>query len=482
MSCIVGIIRCKKGMGRWSHCVLETCGSSKLLTFMNKRTRTVFHIVTTLILTGFMLSVQAQNVSIPDPGLNAAIRDALHKPAGSLTEQDLLSLVSLIAGERNIKRTDGLEQAVNLTSLDLDSNSLTNFSFPSGLTKLQLLDLSFNSLTQCTLPRDLTNLETLSLQGNLLSDFFVPAGFDGLSELDLRLNRLTSFTLPRDANNLVFLSLFANQLTNVTLPPNLNRLSNLDLEGNRLSSLELPSGLTNLGTLILRGNQLTNLSFPEDMTNLSFVDIGGNQLANLTMPAPLPHLSFLRLSTNRLASLALPSGMTNLQTIFLNGNQLTNLTLAPGMTNLVQLDLRGNRLASLTLPPDVFRLSTLGLDGNPLRTLILSETEAATKFAGLVATLRAQGVSIITYPVTLQLTAPHQTAAAAFAFTLTGPPGVYFVSRSSDLVTWNKVNTATNTLGSILFTDPEPLSSQKFYRAFSLPQDPGAGSTNTIPF
>src|SRR6185503_17608494 len=151
---------------------------------MKERTRTIFKIVSTLILTGVTLSIQAQNVSIPDPDLNAAIRDALHKPVGPVTEQDLLRLVSLIAGERNIKRTDGLDGAVNLNFLDLDSNSLTNFSLPSGLTKLQLLDVSFNSLTQCSIPRDLTNLETISLQGNLLSNFTLPLALIGLTELD----------------------------------------------------------------------------------------------------------------------------------------------------------------------------------------------------------------------------------------------------------------------------------------------------------
>jgi len=41
------------------------------------------------ILTCFALSAGAQEVTIPDPGLNAAIRQALLKPSGPLTEQDL---------------------------------------------------------------------------------------------------------------------------------------------------------------------------------------------------------------------------------------------------------------------------------------------------------------------------------------------------------------------------------------------------------
>jgi hypothetical protein len=45
-----------------------------------------------------LFSAGAQEVTVPDPGLNAAIRDALQKPNGPLTEQDLLSLTNLSAG------------------------------------------------------------------------------------------------------------------------------------------------------------------------------------------------------------------------------------------------------------------------------------------------------------------------------------------------------------------------------------------------
>jgi hypothetical protein len=44
-----------------------------------------------LTLSGHAAPTLAQEVSIPDPGLNAAIRDALQKPSGPLTQQDLLS-------------------------------------------------------------------------------------------------------------------------------------------------------------------------------------------------------------------------------------------------------------------------------------------------------------------------------------------------------------------------------------------------------
>jgi formylglycine-generating enzyme required for sulfatase activity len=417
------------------------------------------------VLASFATPTWADEVSIPDPGLNAAIREELNKPIGPLTDQDLLSLTNLSAGERNIQRTDGLDAARNLRFLDLDSNALTNFSLPSGLTQLELLDVSFNALTQCAIPGELTNLDTLFLPGNALANFTLPAGLTGLNELHLWINRLSSLTVPGDMTNLTILSLFSNQLTNLALPANLKRLDDLDLDSNQLSGLTFPAGLTSLRFLVLPNNQLTGLSFPADMTNLNFVDIGENQLSKLTMPVPLPHLNFLRVSSNKLTSLALPSGMTNLSAIFLQSNQLTNLSLSSGMTNLSQLDLRGNQLTSLTLPPDMTRLGTLLLEGNPLTTLVLSETMAAGRLVATVASLKDQGVSVFTYPLSIQLNRPRQLT-GAFQFEIAGPPGVYTVLQSVNLATWSELGATTNSVGGISFTDTTAhLSSRRFYRA-----------------
>jgi internalin A len=97
--------------------------------------KTRFQIILLLIVMSFVTKVLAQEVSIPDPGLNAAIREALGKPAGPLTSPDLLSLTHLNAALRGVSSLEGLGAALNLTSLYLDNNQLTDFAFPSGLTR-----------------------------------------------------------------------------------------------------------------------------------------------------------------------------------------------------------------------------------------------------------------------------------------------------------------------------------------------------------
>ena len=114
-------------------------------------------------------------MSTPDPDLNAAIREALQKPIGPLTEEELLNLTVLNACCRNVRGLQGLETARNLATLYVMFNQLTNVSIASGLTKLTTLDLSFNPLTNFFLPTGLTNLTSLKLEVNQLTSLKLPA-------------------------------------------------------------------------------------------------------------------------------------------------------------------------------------------------------------------------------------------------------------------------------------------------------------------
>src|SRR2546425_301397 len=131
--------------------------------------KTLSQILRLLVLTSLMATAQAQEVSIPDPGLNAVIRDALQKPAGPLTAQDLLSLTTLYVNDYRVTSLYLLIAAPNLTTLDLDYNQLTDVSFLSGLTNLTTLNLGGNQLTNFSFLSGLMSLTTLDLGGNHLT-------------------------------------------------------------------------------------------------------------------------------------------------------------------------------------------------------------------------------------------------------------------------------------------------------------------------
>ncbi len=244
-------------------------------------------IVLALVLTSFSISIRAQNISIPDPGLDAAIRAALQKPTGPLSQQDLLNLTNLDASGRNIRSAQGLDGARNLLVLSLFNNDLTNFTLSSGTSNLISLDLSDNQISDVTLPASLPKLSALFLEKNQLTNFALPAGLTNLNQLDLGGNELTSFQLPAGLVNLSSLSLDGNQLTNFLLPAGLTNLNQLDLSFNELTNFTLPAGLVNLTNLALTLNELTSFTLPSDVTKLTTLALDLNPLATFVLPDPL---------------------------------------------------------------------------------------------------------------------------------------------------------------------------------------------------
>jgi formylglycine-generating enzyme required for sulfatase activity/Leucine-rich repeat (LRR) protein len=360
-------------------------------------------------------STLAQEVSVPDPGLNAAIRETLQKLSGPLTEQDLLSLTNLNARNRNVSSIAGLESARNLVTLDLEINNLSNVSLLSALTNLSTLDLSVNPLGSFSLPSELTNLTSLTLESDGLTNLTLPVGLTRLNNLDVENNHLTTFnelsnltslvaldlgfnaftnfSLPSGLTNLSTFYFAGNPLTSVTLPPGLTGMTELNLSQNLLTSITLPAGMTNLSELDLFFNQLTNLTLPADLQNLIELDLDFNQLTALNFPSNLTRLSFLHLranqfttfilpeelsgltfldvSKNPLTNIHLPVGLSNLTSLRLSENQLTSLTLPVGLTNLTGLNLTANQLTNLVLPPDLNRLESLNVGSNQLTSLNL---------------------------------------------------------------------------------------------------------------
>jgi internalin A len=154
----------------------------------------------------------AEEVPIPDPGLNAAIRETLGK-SGLLIVQDLLRLTDLNAEARGVSNLEGLEAAPNLTSLRLGGNRLINFSLPAGLTNLTTLDLHNNQLTNLTLPAGLTSLKALDLGGNQLTKLTLPTDLTRLIALRLDNNPLLkTLVLPEE----LAVTALANQVANLT--------------------------------------------------------------------------------------------------------------------------------------------------------------------------------------------------------------------------------------------------------------------------
>jgi FG-GAP repeat/Leucine Rich repeats (2 copies) len=107
-----------------------------------------------------------------DLNLDYAVRDAINKPTGVLTQDDLLSVTMLPAFQRSIVNLDGLQQCTNLEQLSLWGNDIANISQLSALPKISVLYIQSNQITDLQPLVDNTGMGTgdiLNVTDNPLS-------------------------------------------------------------------------------------------------------------------------------------------------------------------------------------------------------------------------------------------------------------------------------------------------------------------------
>ena len=129
----------------------------------------------------------AQVVDIPDPNLEAVLRETLElPPEAPITQQEMLRLEQLDAsGNRGITDITGLEYATTLTSLSLWGNPIFDIPPLQKLTQLEFLDLSGCRVSDISPLTNLTQLKRLNLSWNLVEDISPRANLIHLERLQL---------------------------------------------------------------------------------------------------------------------------------------------------------------------------------------------------------------------------------------------------------------------------------------------------------
>jgi hypothetical protein len=150
-------------------------------------------------------------VTFPDAKLDAAIREAIGKPTGDIYQSDLAGLTnfsasgvssSVLRGPMGIIKgvrvtmldLRGLEYCINLVTLDLSHNWISDISPLSSLSNLTTLDLSGNRISDISALSSLTNLTTLDLSYNEISDISALSSLSNLTTLNLRGNQISDIS------------------------------------------------------------------------------------------------------------------------------------------------------------------------------------------------------------------------------------------------------------------------------------------------
>jgi WD40 repeat protein len=155
-------------------------------------------------------------VIFTDPNLEAAIRESIGRPDGTIYASDLKELTRLEAKEKSIADITGLEYCSNLEYLNLISNHITDLSPLSKLTRLKTLYLDDNQIADISPLAGLTSLNDLSIFINKVSDVYAFAGLINLKKLNLRYNRISDVSPLSGLTNLEFLYMENNPITDIS--------------------------------------------------------------------------------------------------------------------------------------------------------------------------------------------------------------------------------------------------------------------------
>ena len=262
----------------------------------------------TLTFTIVVLSADTPSI-IPDTSLAAAIRRSLLLPANTpLTAAVMTQLTDLNAYNSGVVQLDGLQQATNLTTLDLGMNQITSISVLSGMSKLTHLYLDDNQITDVSPLSGLRSLRLLRLARNPIGD-----------------------TSP-------LATLIAqNPGLDLDIPP-------ISPDDGTVTFTD-----SNLETAVRTALRMTadETITEEAMLNLFFLEAYDRRIASIQGLEHAENMIALDLGKNAIVDISPLSGLTQLQILFLDDNQIVDVSPLAGLTQLDLLFLTGNPISSL---------------------------------------------------------------------------------------------------------------------------------------
>ena len=325
--------------------------------------------------------------------------------------------------------------------------------------------------------------------------------------------RAGNYSVPNSVTNVIAYSFAdASALTNVSLPNSVAIINNNAFENSGIGAAIVPDTVTTLGhEAFAVCTNLTTAKIPNTITNLEYAMFGGCfNLVDVALPNTLVEIGIS--AFNGCASLRdinLPDGLTliwvsafkgcsNLTSLeipdsvlgafdssFQNCAGLTNVTLGAGLPYLTREMFSGcSSLTNITIPPNIKEIdsgafnSCVNLEGvyfqgdppyYPDFRIFFGDDKAVIYY--LPGTdwpaEFAERPTVLWNPTVLPGSAEFSPQNGQFQFSIAGTPGIAVVVESANDLSnpnWQPLQTIQLASDPFPFIDPQPNSSQRFYR------------------
>ena len=306
------------------------------------------------------------NINIPDPNLRRPIETALGKAENApISDTDMLKLIRLEQPQAGIRDLIGLEFAINLQVLALQSSKIFDLSPLKDLTNLRTLRLLDNKISDLSPLKDLNNLTELDLFRNQIFDLSPLKNLNNLRELVLTRNGISDLSPITNLTNLTELGLGVNKISDLSSLKNLTNLISLDLFSNQISDISPLKDLTNLETLRLAVNPISDISPLKDLTNLKGLSFTARPGIDASVLEKLREQGMEFLSGTKTSATIYDQRLADAIRRELGGNSATVLN----MKNIINLDLSDYGVQNLTGLEFAINLEVLNLENSQIASI-----------------------------------------------------------------------------------------------------------------
>lgn len=327
------------GTANYEWNVTRPSKTQKLFQTLNTRTRSMFCQASRLMLTKVRPRASERRTMLTSLTLSDLLDDyppdtdeidCVHSRVSSIPDLRLerFTQVARLCLRQNaihdIKGLSGL--AATLKDLDLYDNLIAHIKGLDELVNLTSLDLSFNKIKHIKHVNHLKELKDIYFVQNKISTIEGLDGLGKLRNLELAANRIREIQNLDTLTGLEELWLGKNKITEIKNLDALQNLKILSIQSNRIRQITGLDKLENLEEVYISHNAISDLSGLANNSKLRVLDVSNNTIAKLDGLGPLKSLEEFWASYNQIGDFADVekhlADKKELTTVYFEGNPL----------------------------------------------------------------------------------------------------------------------------------------------------------------
>ena len=324
-------------------------------------------IVSPLNVFGYTVGGVIEQVEFQDDAMEKAIRSALGVSNDkTLYSNDLWEIKEFVIPE-TAKDYSDLRHFAFLQKLTINNGVSGQLRVLSNLTNLESLTITDTPLMQeeITAIGALTKLTSLTLNSCTVSTIAPLAACVKLMHLDLSNNAIRNLDALQNMPELKTLVLHRNAVTSLTALSACANLEKLDVSNNSISDLSPIYELPKLTELNVSFNMVETLDGINGMKVISILNLGNNSLSDISALSACTAITKLNVSSNALTEINALASLPNLIDLDFSYNEVTAIPeFKKSSTGLQNIDGSYNKISTLKPLEGITSLRTVSMDYN----------------------------------------------------------------------------------------------------------------------